>query len=197
MKKFKKSGMAFTVDVLLYLVIVFVLIAGGMRYLNMNLLSSYRASIMMQQAESIDRALLKYGQMHRGLDKDSVQFKIREGNKGTFLADRPPVYPATANDFKNLRNYPSGYIAPNIVINGDTKLIDQLEAQGKSDSKGDEYGVYYYIPYNSKGSRISSSDSTGKEEGAYAFDLYVDLPDGTRYYTQNSKNRANRGQQTR
>lgn len=192
MKK-KKPGMVFTMEVLLYLVIVFVVIAGGMRYFSMNSLSGYKASIMMQQAESLDRALLKYGQMHRGVDKDTAKVRTRDGNKETFLVDRPPVYPATYNDFKNLRDYSTGYVAENVVLPTDAKRIETLTNGGA----GHENGIFYYIPYDSKGNVIASSDSAGQEEGAYAFDLFVDLPDGTRYYTQNSKNRDNRGTDTR
>jgi len=184
--RFKKHGTALTLEIAGFFIIVFAVFAG-MRAFNANSVSGYQASIMMQQAESIDRALLKYGQMHRGFDKKSAKIDPNKEERG-LIAKKPPLYPATQKDLENLRDYSIGYVSPTIVISNDDPRSNVINHK----PAGKKAGIYYYVPYGIDGNTLGDS-APGVGEGAYSFDLYVDLPNGRRYYTQNSKNRDKRG----
>lgn len=174
--RWKQKGAILSLEVTIFLALAMAALVGTCALFGSKYINNQKSAVMMQEAEHLDKALIMYGRFHRGVNTKNMTVSGWDVEY-----EKPPIYPTSESEIAKLRDYKTGYFADNILIETDTK----------AKKRSSKVGVYYYIPYQSAQAGNNAVVNSSHPQ-AFAYDLYVKLPNGQTYYTQNSKSRMNK-----
>lgn len=164
--RMKKRGSALSMDLIFYIVVILILLAGGFGMLGYHQYEKYRDSIYLMQVNAIDTSLMKYGAFHRGINQNTMSYD-EENSK--LVIEKPAVYPSTLDALKADRDYGTGWFDANISYDGDVTNTNRT------------IGIIHYEAFDENGNKITSDDKS-----AYAYNVYVILSDNEKHYSNNS-----------